>query len=291
MRRSHFLINNLDPTAARPSTRFVIAEGAAQLTARGLIPGEVLQVEVRVAAVHSRTRSEVEYWGPLARNGCLIQLTPDHTQHLEVIPGEYRLTSIGSQLNPQVVVTLDEEDRDLDGRVVYSYNAAQTCGAGGGPGGPTDITDINYTGGADQWMCDAADNRVWVQAIVDLDTGAKTWSYFAYPGGPAVTPVFPLQPCPFDTAGDRDYQDRTSGIVTGAFSIVLGAGDLRSFTLLVPHGVVVTRTNGPDAGAQFPAGSYSFSAPNAGGQVGRGRFPILPAFTSTGEYMVTWTEG
>lgn len=91
---------------------------------------------------------------------------------------------------------------------------------------------------------------------------------------------------------DRDYQFRTSGVITGAFVIVPSVGtQLRSWTLLA-HAGDVTLTNGPDAGAVWPRGfTASFSAPNNGQGAERGRFPTPPAFLSIGQYIVEWVEG
>jgi hypothetical protein len=126
----------------------------------------------------------------------------------------------------------------------------------------------------------------WVQkSSAGTPTGA-VW----YTDSAGATIPTPLAWAPGPCAGSaRTYTPRTSGPIDGtAFAVTTTPGSvLRSWSVTVASGAA-TITNGPDAGTVFPPGSWSYSAP-ADDPVGALAF--LPAFTATGRYMVTWTEG
>lgn len=288
--RSYFLHNALIPTAARGPT-YSVKEGIVVITARGVPPGAVYPVEVRTLAVPAGARQAIEYWGPLFRNGCRVAITDTNTQLVEMIRGDYRIVIDPQLPAPELVIALNEEERDNEDQVQYNYTFPASCPPQGGGGGGECPPALNFVDGSGQWVCDATNTTFWIEAVTDAATGVKTWSYLSYPGGPIFAPVLPIQPCSVPAnPNSAPYQDRSSGAQTGAYAVTLGAGQLRSYTLMVRAGSV-TRTNGPDAGVVYPVGTYSWSAPHNDGN--SGEFPVLPAFSASpaSEFIVLWTEG
>lgn len=126
-RRASFILNQIEPSWATPSTEYAVTESPAHITAMGLQGNEFIQIEVQLSGVPRGKNVEEYYWAPLSRGGCPVQLTAVNNQILELIPANYRLAVVGPYANP-IVVTFDEDEtRGKLADAHYTYQVPPAC--------------------------------------------------------------------------------------------------------------------------------------------------------------------
>lgn len=134
---------------------------------------------------------------------------------------------------------------------------------------------------------------VWRTDIINPRLSTVVASFWQDEAGTIIAaPAAALTPC--NENADRVYAMRTSGMQAATFAVPAPAAPaaVRSVTLLVSPNSRVRLDNGPDAGAEFPAGSYSWSAPVAAPGAERGALSFLPQFTPlAGTFMVNYVTG
>lgn len=130
--RKYWAINDHEPSQVR-STHFDVREGSVQLTASGLAPGEVLDIEVRVDGGLTRVPNQDHYWAKLWRHGWKVQMRSDHTQLVINIPGTYRIVKATPTAGP-VAVAVWESDGKFEFTELNSPKGSASSDAGGDVG-------------------------------------------------------------------------------------------------------------------------------------------------------------
>lgn len=131
MSTQRFLYNTINPGCAGTPQAFRVALGnPAVLTAMGLLPGQLVPVEVEVRGVcnpQDPCPTIHTHWAPLARGGCVTALSSTHTQHIELVPGTYRLNT--SSLPPAQPVAIGLEiDENKFGIPLAACVPTSPCG-------------------------------------------------------------------------------------------------------------------------------------------------------------------
>lgn len=143
--KGSFLINTVDPSLA-PTAVFNVDTCGIRLTASGLVDSDFVQIEQWVGPNPS---SGDGAWVALAHAGQLVQLNATNTQRIFILEGNYRVTYGGSA---DVRVYMQQDELELDGRLIYDFNQPYGAAGGGGGGGfaaavaDTDSIDSHFTG-------------------------------------------------------------------------------------------------------------------------------------------------
>lgn len=141
--KGYFLINTVDPTGVNP--KFNVTTCGVRITASGLADSDFVQIQQWIGPNPSHGDGA---WVDLAHNGQLVQLNATNTQRIIILEGAYQVTYGGSAT---IRVYAQEDELELDGRLIYDFN--QPYGASGGGGGGfaaavanTDSIDSHFTG-------------------------------------------------------------------------------------------------------------------------------------------------
>lgn len=125
--KSRYLYNTIDPSCD-VNTTFVVDDAPVILRTIGLLPTDVLPVEVMLAGLCTRNGracldSPYEHWTPLISGGCPAALTGASTMYIELMPGTYRV-DVSSLPPAQQVAILASEIEDHKNRVSYCIPAS-----------------------------------------------------------------------------------------------------------------------------------------------------------------------
>lgn len=116
MKRAYFLYNGPNPELA-PTNEFTVTEGAGRITAKTTM-GFYLEVSVGIGAEQA--------WTEFSRYGTLVELTSINVQHVELVPGRYRVVPNGDTEDHATDLVYFEEDEFLsnDKNVRMSFTQA-----------------------------------------------------------------------------------------------------------------------------------------------------------------------
>ena len=100
MKRAGFLYNGPDPSTAL-SNEFTVEEGVVRVTAK-VAEGFYIQTSLGAGGEQD--------WVDLYRYGTRVELTPSNVQHIELIPGRYRVVPLEEADTTEDIVYFEEDE-------------------------------------------------------------------------------------------------------------------------------------------------------------------------------------
>lgn len=196
--RSAFLLNHARPDLV-VSNVFEVREGAVRITAGPFVDIEYVTIQKQVSPAAG---SFAAVWVPLVRQGQAVKLSRNNIEHIELLPGIYRVKFKEDPAEyPNLVVWMQEDQSGLDSRVMYTlqgYNPAFNGAVTGRTDSPALVNSRHVVG---NWIFDPyARKYQWVESIIDTSTGdVLATRTLTKPGGAE------------DIASDTAYPPETAG--------------------------------------------------------------------------------